>query len=428
MTRKSTTGRRRAVDRKQSSRKRNPVKKQKRVHQSVSPDVSRAIGSLFRAAREAQQLSQDQVAAMTSGKRSPVSRTTVSSVERGVHLPGADVLVSLARVLNVEPVEVFERIELEMTQPVDLTGRTRENLFSEAEEFFWAGDYRRALATYDALLQHLVLDPPADERERARLHARIEINRATALHRCCALSASRAAAERAISIATDFPHLQAEAYVVLCGVLYRAGLLPFASDAADHAVRLSENESPKTQGWAWIVKGDVLYMTQHFEEATQAFTKARGFVKKARDEKHLIQVEGNLGACWLELRKRGQARKAFTKAVELARKHTMPAAEAFWLVELGLMSLDDGQLDKADSYGEAALRIAKPTAQLLTIFRAEWLRHRVVMARSPKSADARRMAYLRKLYPQIKEHRGLRVVQEYEKAVVDRGGQGGPDE
>ncbi len=269
------TGNRKRADRKRSTARLNPVNKKAATGKTRDSSPSSAVGSLFRSAREAQGLSQEQVAVLTSGKASPVSRTTISSIERGVHLPGADVLVSLSRVLNVEPADVFEQIELEMTRPVDLTGLSRQDLFDQAEEFFWAGDFRRALASYDAMLHQLVLDPPGEEAERARLHVRIEINRAVALRRCCALSAARAAAERAISLATQMPGLQAEAYVVLATVLYNAGRLPFAIDAADHAIRLSATEGPRAQALALIVRGDVLYMSERSEEARQGFLDAR---------------------------------------------------------------------------------------------------------------------------------------------------------
>ncbi len=428
MPSKSPTGNRSRKDGKRSTVRRNTVKKTK-TRKKRDSSVSQAVGTLFRAAREAQRLSQDQVALLTSGKANPVSRTTISSIERGIHLPGAEVLVSLSRVLNVEPAEVFERIELETTQPVDLTGLSRQELFDQAEEYFWAGDFRRALGTYDVLLQQLVLDPPDDEAERVRLHARIEINRAVSLRRCCALSAARSAAERAISLAADMPGLQTEAYVILATVLYNTGRLPFAIDAADHAVRLAADEGPRAQGMAWIVKGDVLYMSERYEEARQAFLTARAFVRKARDHRHLIQIEGNLGSCLHELGRVTHARKGFARAVELARKYDMPAAEAFWLVELGSLALDNADFDKADSYGRAALRLAKPTAQLLTVFRAEWLLHLVVKAREPDSRDRHRLAHLRKLYPRLKEHGGVRAIKKFEEAyILPEDATGGRDE
>lgn len=412
----SKTESRRRVAGKQSKARRDPVEEKTRQRRTQSSPLSKTVGALFRSAREAQHLSQEQVASLAGDGPGELSRTTISSIERGVNLPGLEVLLSLSRVLNIEPTEVLERVNLHMTQPVNLTGVTRDELFCRAEEFFWAGDYRKALATYDAMVEQLILDPPASSEERARLYARIEVNRAAALRRCCALSAARAAAERAVSLSDGMPALQAEAYVVLATLLVQTGRLHFAQDAAEHAVRLSEESA--SHGLAWIVKGEALFASERFKEARDAFLEARKLVRKARDHKHMINVEGNLGASLIGLGQGKQARARFAKAVELARKYSVPAAEAFWLVELGRCALEESELEKADSYAIAALRIAKPADQVLTIFRAEWLRHLIVRRRNPKAPDRNRLFFLRKLYGRVKEHRGLAVIKEYEEAII----------
>lgn len=379
-------------------------------------DLPHAVGSLFRWAREAQRLSQDQVAELTEGRRGQVSRTMVSAIECGQCLPGLETFVALSCALHVNPMEVLERVDLAAKLPLDITELPPEELRSRAEDYFWAGDYRSALAAYDAMRDQLLLDPPQQHAELSRRHARIEINRAAALRRCCALSAARTAAERAIALADGIPELQAEAYVVLATVLVQSGLLPFAQDAAEHAVRLSIGQP--AHGLAWIVKGETFFALRRFEDARAAFSLARKLVRQARDRKHAINVEGNLGASLLGLGRRALARQRFARAVRLAKEHDVPAAEAFWLVELGRVLLEEGKLEEAEAHARAALRIAKPADQALTIFRAEWLRHLVSRARG-SAGDRHRLAYLRKLYVRVREHRGLSVIREYEAAMIE---------
>jgi hypothetical protein len=50
-------------------------------------------------------------ARLTSGDRDPLPRT-VGSIERGRHLPGLGALVSLTRVLHIDPLEILERVDL----------------------------------------------------------------------------------------------------------------------------------------------------------------------------------------------------------------------------------------------------------------------------------------------------------------------------
>ena len=65
--------------------------------------LPRSVAAIFRSVREAQHLSQDQVAAMTADMPGRVSRATISAIECGRSLPGLETLVSLSRVLHIDP-------------------------------------------------------------------------------------------------------------------------------------------------------------------------------------------------------------------------------------------------------------------------------------------------------------------------------------
>ena len=98
---------------------------------------------MFRSARQAQHLSQQQLAALAANP--PVSRTTISAIESG-RLPNVEALVSLSNVLHVNPMEILERVHLASPAPIDLTGLGFDELRLRAEQFFWASDYRSALS------------------------------------------------------------------------------------------------------------------------------------------------------------------------------------------------------------------------------------------------------------------------------------------
>lgn len=380
--------------------------------------LPKIIGSLFRTARQDQHLSQDQVSDLTDGHLAHVSRTAISDIERGHCLPGLEALVALSRVLHVEPTEIYERVDLARRTTIDLTDMTLDQLRKRSEEQFWSGDYRGALQSCDAMLDRLQLDPPKDRAEEKRLRAKIEIDRALALRRCSALKAALASALRAVELSAGLPKLDAEAYMVLGSVLSHEGLSVLAQVAVDQAIQLSMDGDEVLRGRVWNQRGNVLFRSGQPAEARRAFLEARKLLSGTSDYHHQIRVEGSLGACLLELGKRDSARQRFRKAVDLARKHHEPAMEASWLVELGRLALADGELDDAETYAGAALRIAKPAELYLTIFRAEWLRHLIVLERDPQAPDRHRLAYLRRLYARIQDHRGLDVVKEFEAAAL----------
>jgi tetratricopeptide (TPR) repeat protein len=381
-------------------------------------ELRKAVGAMFRGARERQGLTQYQLADLTDTGVARVSRGAIAGIERGECFPGLEALVALSRVLHLDAADVIERVDLGLTVPVDLTGLSLEELRADAERQFWAGDHRRAMASYDAMLQLVALAPPRDATERSRTLARIEINRAVALRQCSALGAAEAAAKRAIALGQSCDDLQAEACMVLASIHSHEGNFPLAEMLAERAVQLAGRCDQAARGLAWCQKGAVLHRAGRLDEALAAYARAREASAGARDARNLIVVEGSVGSCYFDLGRKGLARRQFIKAIELARKHHDPAAEASRLVELGRLSLSEGDADQAETLGRSALRISRSAATALTAFRAEWLLHLVAAARSPTTRDRHRVAHLKKLYVQVKGHRTADAVLEFERDVL----------
>jgi transcriptional regulator with XRE-family HTH domain len=385
-------------------------------------DPARSVGTLLRSARLAQGLSQQQLSALTDGRSGVVSRTTISAIERGSYLPSLETLVALARALHVDPADVLERVEVAATATVELTALAPRELRRRAEDLLWAGDPRGTLPIYDALIRRIVLDPPPDAGEARLAEATIEIERARALRRCGAPRLSETAARRAVELSREAPAAQAEALVVLASLHSSEGLSELARITAEKAVALAEHGGAGLRSLAWSALGNVLLRAALPEQARQALLEARKHALAARDHRDALGIEGAIGVCLVRLGRHTQARERFRKAIELARKHGDPAAEAVWLVELGEAALAEERPDPADGHARAALRLARPADQLVTIFRAEWLRHRVELRRSPESTDRHRIAYLRKLYTRIRGHEGIAAIAEFEDAVLGAGG------
>ena len=132
----------------------------------------------------------------------------------------------------------------------------------------------------------------------------------------------------------------------------------------------------------------------------------------------MTHIEGNIGMCWLAQGQASEARTWVRRAVDLARRNSQPMLEASWLVELGKIALHDGQPSEADGCAQAALRIGKPLDHHSTVFRAEWLRHRVAVKLDPADPDRHRLAYLRKLFLHLDQHEGIEEVREFKQLSV----------
>ncbi len=379
--------------------------------------AQQAIGSFLRATRTAQRLTQEQVAAMTKDSPWQLSRAAISAIERGQNFPGMEAMLALSNVLYVDPRELIERVRLATIVPIDVTGLSFDELEKKAAAHFWSGEFREALSIYDALLEMIALEEKQDAATQANL-ARLEVQRSAALRRTGALAAATATAERAIALAVHEPSIQAEGYIVLAGLHCDRGLLPLANDAAQRAIELASEADLKTQGWAWVVKASSLYLAGNYEEARKAYLEARACAVESNDRKHQTHIEGNIGACWLGLGQVAEARTWVRRAIELARQEGQPALEASWLVELGKIAAQEKRYDEADSHARAALHLAKPLEHRMTVFRAEWLRHRLVKLRDPEQSDRHRLAYVRKLFMLLDRHEGIEEVLEFKQTVL----------
>jgi transcriptional regulator with XRE-family HTH domain/Tfp pilus assembly protein PilF len=376
-----------------------------------------SVGNFLRTARESLRLTQAQVADKTRESPWRLSRAAVSAIERGQNFPGLEAMLALSNVLHIDPKELIERARLTAVVPVDITGLSDHELENRASQFFWAGHFKQALSVYDAMVHKLALEAPEQEEVVARL-ATLEVRRATTLKRLGALISAIASVERAISLSTRLPKIQAEAYVVLADLQAQRGHLPLARDAAERAIELATRASPERLTWAYMVKGEALYLGEQFEAAKQVFLEARRQAETHRDQQHLSHIAGNIANCTMSLGDADEAHSWIAQAIRHAREQGQPALEASWLVESGKFALARGDPQEADRLAEAALKIARPREHGLTVFRAEWLRHHVACRLRPDEPTEARVSLLRELFRQLDEHEGVDEIVEFKNTVL----------
>ncbi len=377
------------------------------------------VGAFLRSTRESLGLTQAEVADRTRDSPWQLSRAAVSAIERGQNFPGLEAMLALSNVLEIDPKELIERARLSAVVPADLEGLADDELESRASQYFWAGDFRNALAAYDALAQRLARSSPDESEDVVARRATLELRRAATLKRAGALVSAIASAERAISLSSGHPEIQAEAYMVLCGLQCLRGHLPLARDAAVRAVELAASAGPKVQARAWISHGQMLYQSDECKEAREAMLKALELAEVGDDAQHVSHIEGNIGLCNLALGDPGTAKEWIERALETARRRTQPTLEARWLVDLAGIAFTEGALEQADHLACDALNIARPREHLVTVFRAEWIRHKVRRVIEPEAQDLRRLSQLRKLYRQIEAHDGFEELHAFRDEILE---------
>lgn len=370
-------------------------------------------------------MTQAEVAEKTRDSPWQLSRAAVSAIERGQNFPGLEAMLALSNVLHIDPKELIERARMTAVGPVDVTGIDDAELETRASQYFWAGDFRQALAVYDAMVHKLVLEAPERDEAVSRL-AVLEVRRATALKRVGALISAIASIERAISLSTRDAKVQSEAYVVLSDLQSDRGHLPLASDAADRAIELATAANPKRLAWAHMVKGKASFIGGDHGAAKQSFLDARKHAEANHDHRHLTHIAGDIGSCCLALGETEDAQRWIEQAVSLARENKQPALEASWLVELGKIMRGREEYDEAERLASTALKLASARDHALTVFRAEWLRHRLQLARGTTDPDRLRLARLKELFKELGEHDGVEEIVEFREAMM-RSSDGGGD-
>ncbi len=377
------------------------------------------VGTFLRSTRESLGLTQAEVADRTRNSPWQLSRAAVSAIERGQNFPGLEAMLALSNVLEIDPKELIERARLAAVVPADLEGLADDELESRASQYFWAGDFRNALAAYDTLAHRLAGNAPDESEDVVARRATLELRRAATLKRAGALVSAIASAERAISLSSGHPEIQAEAYMVLCGLQCLRGHLPLARDAAVRAVELAASAGPKVQARAWISHGQILYQSDECKEAREAMLTALELADAGDDAQHVSHIEGNIGLCNLALGDSDTAREWIERALETSRRRTQPTLEARWLIELAGIAFTEGALEQADHLACDALNIARPREHHVTVFRAEWLRHKVRRVIEPEEPDLRRLSQLRQLYREIEAHDGFEELHAFRAEILE---------
>lgn len=245
--------------------------------------------------REAQRLTQDEVAALSATGPWPISRGEISSIERGRHIPSLTSLIALSRVLGFDAREALERVEAEPPFAPELGPLPMHALSARADERSAAGDFRGALAYLGEMQARAQLDPLADERVRSQRRAEIELRSARERLRAGAILAARTSAEHAINLAVDSPGLQSDGYRALTDALVDLENHQMAIDAADRAVGLAEGLDERSFFRALMAKGRALRKAGRYDRARSAYLEARKRPGAARQDEATGLVEAQIG-------------------------------------------------------------------------------------------------------------------------------------
>jgi transcriptional regulator with XRE-family HTH domain len=126
------------------------------LEQNEETRGSAVFGAYLRKVREGRRLSLDAVEELSAGFPEKVTKSHLSRIENGLALPTFPRLMAMSHIYGVPIASLAERYEIDLRRgmtPVDLQGKTDEDVLKEADEQFRAGEVAGALSVYWALFE-----------------------------------------------------------------------------------------------------------------------------------------------------------------------------------------------------------------------------------------------------------------------------------
>ena len=140
-----------------------------------------SIGVFLKSMRECLGMTQDQLAVKTESVGWPVSRATISAIEKGKHSPTAVTVMTLTTALHVDPMEIFDRLKIATAVPEEYRKWTVEQLEARSKKLFAERRFRETLTVLDTMMDRLAGSTSDDSEGRTRLVAVVEARRAPTL-------------------------------------------------------------------------------------------------------------------------------------------------------------------------------------------------------------------------------------------------------
>ena len=417
MSRERTTTRRRESGARKLSRPRSSSKHN--GSGTMLEDAQVSVGNFLRSAREALRMTQAQVAEKTLESPWRLSRAAVSAIERGQNFPGLEAMLALSNVLYIDPKELIERARLTAVVPVDMTGLTDQELESRAGQLFWAGDFKRALAVYDAMAHKLALEGTGEGRGRLPAGHAGDPARDDAQAAGCSDLGHRLGRARdlALGVAAQDPGRG----------LRRAGRP--ASPARAPAAGAGRRRARHRTGHARQPRAADLGLPGQGQDAlpgrrlrgrqgrvSGSPASGRGFIRITRTSR--TSPETWLSAACRSARP-NEARRWIDQAVALAREHKQPALEGNWLVESGKIALAGGDSEEAERTGPGrAEDRATPRAPADHVLRGV-----AALPCGPADSAGRARtkdtsALLHDLFQRLDEHEGVDEIVDYKETML----------
>jgi transcriptional regulator with XRE-family HTH domain len=332
------------------------------------------FGAYLKRVREGRRLSLDAVEELSAGFPEKVTKSHLSRIENGLALPTFPRLMAMSHIYGVPIASLAERYEIDLRRgmnPVDLRGKTDDEVLKEVEALRLAGSHNDALVRLLALIDERYGAGAVDSAASAAklIDLRIQVSN-------CSIQLGRYEFAKTICEELlgnqDLGHVQR-----LCTVLhfaiccYRLGRYTVALMALDQIA--SEIDRPETpgriaadleliRGNVYLAAGSPAAAIPHLEKARVGYDGLPNAIESCRAG--LV-----LGEALTDLGRLDEGETVLRTELDRCERSGFEGQKALALSNLAVVSFRRGDATSAESYALRSNAIARPIEHHALVFR-----------------------------------------------------------
>jgi transcriptional regulator with XRE-family HTH domain len=330
---------------------------------------SAAFGAYLKKLRETRRLSLDAVEELSATFPDKVTKSHLSRIENGLALPNFPRLMAMSHIYGVPIASLAERYEIELRRsmkPVELEGKSDEDVLKECEGLVYGGDW------HEVLIRLWALADRARATERAQ-ETLVDLKLKVTL---CLLKLGRyvfakTQCEELLSGPKVAEPLRLRALQLYANACFRLQLHDVALWALDACEQGAHHAAVPTRFQADVValRGNLYLDIGRPADALASYAKALTIYTAAGEAFEVLAVRLNIAIAEAECSRLDSAREmleGLLSAIE-AGQHERLRAQA--LSHLGTIAFRQGRMDAAEGYAIKSNSIARPREFNEIVFR-----------------------------------------------------------
>jgi tetratricopeptide (TPR) repeat protein len=332
------------------------------------------FGAYLKKVREGRRLSLDAVEELSAGFPEKVTKSHLSRIENGLALPTFPRLMAMSHIYGVPIASLAERYEIDLRRgmtPVDLGGKTDEEVLKEVDALRLSGSYNEALVRLLTLIDQRHDGEPVNPASGDERIIDLRIRVANCLMQLGRYEFSKTICEELLGF-TNINRAQRLSTVLHFSICcYRLGRYTVALMALDQvAAELDLPETPRrVAADLELIRGNVFLAVGSPEKATIHLEKARAGYDALGNLLESCRAGLVLGEVLIELGRLDEADGRIRSELDRCQLNGLEGQKALALSHLAVSSFRRGDSAAAEALALKSNVIARPIEHHALVFR-----------------------------------------------------------